>query len=190
MDERIVSYLQRNFLQRLRIAEQKSKQQYLKEYDAKILHRICGIIETNYMCINLPTGMELSGVFYQACMMEHSCVPNCYFNFDHKNGFNISVIAGRDIAKGEHLKIMYSNMLWGTQMREEHLRLTKHFLCQCERCSDATELGTYFSAMLCVGDVGKECGGVQLPKEPMNDKTDWACNKCPIVISGQEVGIN
>ncbi|XP_067627112.1 SET domain-containing protein SmydA-8 [Eurosta solidaginis] len=186
-EKRIVSYLQRNFLQRLRSVEQKQKEKYLQEYDTKVLHRICGIIETNYMCINLPTGIELSGVYYTACMMEHACQPNCFFRFDQRNGFKISIIAGREIANDEHLIIMYSNMLWGTQMRQEHLAMTKHFLCKCERCRDPSELGTNFSAMLCMGDEGKRCDGIQLPKDPLDIKSDWACNKCPITISGTEV---
>ncbi|XP_065370045.1 SET domain-containing protein SmydA-8 [Calliphora vicina] len=186
-EQRIVSYLQRNFLQPLKTVERQTKSKHLPEYDSAILHRICGIIETNYMCISLSSGLELSGVFYTACMMEHSCLPNCYFQFDQHNGFRISVIAGRDIKKGEHLKIMYSNMLWATQMRHEHLMITKHFLCSCERCRDPTEMGTNFNALRCVGDVNVECDGIQLPKDPLDSKSDWVCNKCPMIISGEEV---
>ncbi|XP_018791987.1 PREDICTED: protein msta [Bactrocera latifrons] len=186
-EKRVVSYLQRNFLQRLKSVEQKQMEKYLQEYDTAVLHRICGIIETNYMCISLPSGMELSGVYYTACMMEHACQPNCYFQFDQRKSFRISVIAGRDIERDEHLIIMYSNMLWGTQMRQEHLAMTKHFLCKCERCTDPTEYGSNFSTMLCMGDEGESCDGIHLPKDPLNMKSDWACTKCPIMISGEEV---
>ncbi|XP_055836503.1 SET domain-containing protein SmydA-8 [Episyrphus balteatus] len=185
--DRIVTYLHTNYLQKLKHLENKKQEKFLQHNEPDVLHKICGIIETNYMCINLPSGLELSGVFYIACMMEHTCHPNCYFQFDHRNGFKISVVAGRDIRKGEHLQIMYSNMLWGTQMRHEHLQITKHFLCQCDRCRDPTEFQTYFSGMICVGDVGKECGGIQLPKDPLSAKTDWMCDTCPMVISGEEV---
>uniref|UniRef100_A0A1B0B1W6 MYND-type domain-containing protein n=1 Tax=Glossina palpalis gambiensis TaxID=67801 RepID=A0A1B0B1W6_9MUSC len=179
-EERIVSYLNSNFLL-------KPTQKFLSEYDGMLLRRICGIIETNYMCVSLPTGIELSGLFYTACMMEHSCQPNCYFSFDRHNGFRISVIAGRTIQKGEHLKIMYSNILWNTHMRNEHLAITKHFHCKCERCSDPTELGTYFSALNCVSATEEPCDGIQLPKDPLNSKTDWICDKCAITINGEEV---
>ena len=128
---------------RLKALQTEANTQILTKCDTKLLRRICGIIETNYMCINLLTGLELSGIFFTACLMEHSCMPNCYFTFDHSNGYKISVIAGCDIKKGEHMKIMYSNMLWGTQARQVHLNMTKHFTCQCERCLDPTELGTY-----------------------------------------------
>lgn len=44
---------------------------------------------------------------------------------------------------------MYTNALWGTQQRRAHLMSTKYFKCNCKRCSDATELGTNFSTVVC-----------------------------------------
>ncbi|XP_075166937.1 SET and MYND domain containing, arthropod-specific, member 5 [Haematobia irritans] len=186
-EKRVVTYLVNNFLEPLKKLEEKTKEKLLPQFDATILRRICGIIETNYMVISLSTGLELSGVFFTACMMEHSCLPNSYFQFNECNEFSISVIAGRDIAAGEHIKIMYTNMLWATSMRHEHLQITKHFRCKCERCSDPTELGTYFSAMKCAGDANKKCDGVQLPKDPLDKNTDWICDKCPMIINGEQV---
>lgn len=189
-EKRVVTYLLNNFLEPLKKLEEKSNEKMLPQCDATILRRICGIIETNYMVISLSTGLELSGIFFTACMMEHSCLPNAYFQFNECNEFSISVIAGRDIKAGEHIKIMYTNMLWATHMRHEHLQITKHFRCKCERCSDPTELETYFSALKCAGDVNTKCeGGVQLPKDPLDKNTDWACNKCPMVINGEQVSL-
>lgn len=56
------------------------------------------------------------------------------------------------------------------------------------RCSDPTELGTYLSALKCLGteETGK-CGGTQLPLDPTDDKTDWACDKCEIKVSNSDV---
>lgn len=34
-------------------------------------------------------------------------------------------------------------MLWGTHMRNEHLLTNKYFVCKCDRCLDATELGMF-----------------------------------------------
>ncbi|XP_058984762.1 SET domain-containing protein SmydA-8-like [Musca domestica] len=188
-EKRVVTYLMKNFLEPLKKREETTKEKLLEQYDAKILRRICGIIETNYMVISLSTGLDLSGVFFTACMMEHSCMPNSYFQFNECDGCSISVIAGRDIKEGEHIKIMYTNMLWATQMRLEHLQITKHFKCHCERCTDPTELGSYFSALKCAGDVNTKCdGGIQLPKDPLDKKTDWICNKCPMVVNGEQVG--
>ena len=49
--------------------------------------------------------------------------------------------AGRDITKGEHLSIMYTHSLWGTQARRSHLNDAKKFWCNCNRCADPTEFG-------------------------------------------------
>lgn len=44
---------------------------------------------------------------------------------------------------------MYTNALWGTRERRAHLLSTKYFECHCNRCSDATELGTNLSTVIC-----------------------------------------
>ncbi|KAH8355014.1 hypothetical protein KR093_004016 [Drosophila rubida] len=182
-EQRIVTYLQQRFLRRLK---SNGKQNLLSDYEPELLHRLCGIIETNYMVIELATGVELSGLFRQACMMEHACQPNCYFQFDAATQ-RIAVRAGCDIKKGDHLKITYTNILWGTQMRQHHLRMTKHFSCRCPRCEDPTEYGSYVSAMLCLGDVSKTCDGLQLPVEPLNEQTQWKCDTCPMLVDAAYV---
>lgn len=143
------------------------------------------------MLINLPNGIDLTGIFYTACMMEHSCQPNCYFIFDHNNGFKISIIAGKIINKDEHLKIMYSNMLWGTTLRQEHLQMTKHFICKCDRCKDPTEFGTYINGLKCMGideiSITSCKNGIQLPENPLNQNSDWKCNICPVKLNSDEV---
>lgn len=100
---------------------------------------------------------------------------------------------------------MYTHALWGTQARREHLRETKYFSCKCTRCADPTELGTYLSGLRCIGTQDEEaCGGIQfnwtsrkvfkrvflgiqLPIDPLDDNTEWACNKCDVKLTNQEV---
>lgn len=105
------------------------------------------------MMIHLPNCQDISGIYATACLLEHSCLPNCTFNFNMSDGFKIVVNAGRDIKKGEHLTTSYTHTLWGTYSRRDHLKITKYFKCKCERCSDKTELGTYFSALKCFGKI-------------------------------------
>lgn len=83
--------------------------------DRKTLHRICGILEVNALNIGLEFGNseEVSALFENACILEHSCLPNCFYTFDTKKQFKIRMRAGRLIRKGEHLSIMYTHMLWG-----------------------------------------------------------------------------
>lgn len=189
-----MSYLQKQILERLRkktTGKKTKRASPLDHVTDELLHRICGIIETNYMCISVPDKMELSGLFFTACMMEHSCEPNCYFQFDGRRGFRISVIAGKDIAAGEHLRIMYTNMLWATHMRQEHLALTKHFVCGCQRCQDPTELGSFLGALRCTKKLSvngmETCNGFQLPQEPLNPTTLWICSLCGSSTNHQQV---
>lgn len=163
----------------------------LEHRDKKLLHRICGIMEVNALNIGLHYGdqQEVSALFENACILEHSCMPNCYYTFDTKRNYKITMRSGRLIRKGEHLAIMYTHMLWGTQMRQEHLLTNKYFVCKCERCLDATELGTNISALKCIGDIGKSCGGTLLPKNPIDITTDWFCNKCDVSISNEQIEI-
>lgn len=163
----------------------------LGERDRKIIHRVCGIMEVNALNIGLAfdNNEEVSALFENACILEHSCLPNCYYTFDTTNKFKITMRAGRLIKMGEHLSIMYTHMLWGTHMRQDHLLTNKYFVCKCERCMDPTECGTNFSAMKCIGDIGKNCTGILLPKNPIDITSDWCCDHCDVSISNEQIEI-
>lgn len=123
-------------------------------------------------------------------LLQHSCLPNVTYDFDMKNEFKISVKAARDIKKGEVLTTSYTHVLWPTQLREEHLRETKYFTCKCERCSDPTELGTNFSTLRCIGTDESPCNGFQIPTNPTAlSGNEWACNKCPVRVSSDNVNM-
>lgn len=189
-DERIVSYLMDNFWSALDDVEKELSSKIVERRDRKLLHRICGIMEVNALNIGLGfEDNEVSALFENACILEHSCIPNCYYTFDTKRQFKITMRAGRLIKKGEHLAIMYTNMLWGTLLRQEHLLTNKYFICECDRCIDPTELGTYLSALKCIGDIGKSCGGTLLPKNSIDITTDWYCNRCVVSISNEQIEI-
>lgn len=182
-----INYLEENFLVPLKKAEEKQGQVILPLKDKATLHKIFGIIETNAMYIGLPTGSEICGLYPTGCLLQHSCVPNCNYNFDMKNEFKIVVETARDVIADEHLTTTYSHILWSTQLRQQHLKDSKYFTCTCERCKDPTELGTNFSTLKCLGSEEGPCNGFQLPTNPISPDTEWACNKCPITISSEQV---
>lgn len=190
-DERIVTYLIENFWPAVDAIKSELNEKILSVRDRKILHRICGIMEVNALNISLEFGNteEVSALFENACILEHSCMPNCYYTFDTKKQFKIRMQAGRHIKKGEHLSIMYTHMLWGTHMRQDHLLTNKYFVCKCVRCIDPTELGTNFSAMKCIGDIGKSCGGTLLPKNPIDITSEWFCDRCDVSITNEKIEI-
>lgn len=116
-------------------------------------------------------------VYNNASLIEHSCRPNLSKSFTAKN--EIVFWAPHPIKKGERLSICYSDVLWGTVNRMEHLLQTKLFRCACVRCVDPTEFGTFFSAMKCSGfKKDANCNGLLLPENVKNWRGDWICNKC------------
>lgn len=169
-------------------AEEKAGQALFQLKDRKTLHKIFGILETNAMYISLKTGTEICGLFQMASLLQHSCLPNVTYNFDMKNSFKITVKAARDIKKGETLTTSYTHVLWPTALREDHLKETKYFTCDCERCKDPIEMGTNFSTLRCIGTDGCDCNGYQIPTNPtsINDN-EWACNKCIVKVSSDNV---
>lgn len=186
-DSRIVSYLNDNFLDCLKKYDERSEKKLFANMETRdTLLKLCGIIETNAMCIRLENKDELNGIYKIGCLLKHSCVPNCYFSFD-RNGFKLKVKAGRDIAKGENLCIMFTNCLWGTQQRQEHLMLTKCLTCTCARCKDPTEFDTHFSSLKCLGlGVKEKCEGYHMPTDPNGD---WVCSAagCEVRLTSHQV---
>ncbi|KAG6450624.1 SET domain-containing protein SmydA-8-like isoform X2 [Manduca sexta] len=189
-DEFIVEYLMNNFISKL----EGDLKKYTPEASSELLHRICGIMDTNALEIRLQEGAELLALYANTCLIEHSCLPNTKHTFlqspkDRNDLYTITVKVVIPIAKDEHIATMYSHALWGTQARRQHLKDTKYFSCKCQRCSDPTELGTYLSAMKCLGEEKTPCDGIHLPEDPLNEETDWACSKCSVKISNSQVNM-
>lgn len=81
-DERIVSYLKSNFLDKINAESLKTQgKDLIPNCESKDLHRLCGIMEVNAMNVNLPTGMEICALYPTACLMEHSCMVRILFIF-------------------------------------------------------------------------------------------------------------
>ncbi len=131
------------------------------------------------------------GLYDNASMIEHSCVNNASKHFTTSG--EITIRAAVPIKKGDNIAINYSDAMWGTASRAAHLRQTKGFACDCPRCLDPTELGTYFSAVSCKKCSGSKehsssNGGFLLPTDPQNEKSSWVCDACGSAESHEYVG--
>ena len=116
-------------------------------------------------------------MYYYASMPAHDCKPNSSWVINSKSEFIIR--ASVAIKAGEPITHLYAQPTMGTQERRQYLHESKYFDCVCQRCSDPTELGTYFSAVKCA-----VCPqGYLLMENPTSaEGSSWKCDKCQRVI--------
>jgi len=87
------------------------------------------------------------------------------------------------------LSIAYATqeVLWGTLQRLISTSDVAHFICQCYRCKDPTELGTFIGALKCDDCEYDEDDSYMLPLEPTNPDSIWSCLRCKSTMSVQKV---
>lgn len=148
--------------------------------DLEILEA-CGKLDTN--CFEIKqNGLNLRAMYRTACIMSHHCRPNTRHTFDPDNAINI--YSTRKISKGAVISATYTNSLWSTQDRREHLSMSKCFWCACTRCSDPTEFSSYMSAVRCSRCAGfqdrTQMGDLQhlVSENPLNGESSYRCEKC------------
>ncbi|GMF42127.1 unnamed protein product [Phytophthora lilii] len=73
------------------------------------------------------------GLFPICGLINHSCQPNC--TWSNAGQGIMEVRALRDIKEGEEITLSYIDIDKERGERRKELRETKHFDCQCERCS-------------------------------------------------------
>ena len=106
-------------------------------------------------------------------MMSHDCTPNVIRFTDQAR--IIRCYASRPIAKGQKLSHNYCDLLLPGIIRREKLSQSKHFECQCSKCLDPLELGTYGSSM--------KCAHCQCFVHPPS----WECLQCGSSMNGQRI---
>ncbi|KAG7175063.1 SET domain-containing protein SmydA-8-like 4 [Homarus americanus] len=164
---------------------QRNSVDFLKNYikyegaDSAEIYRMCGILLTNSFELK-HNGQRVRGLYPQAAMMAHDCIPNTKHAFDED--LMLVLRATVVIRKGTPITSTYTNILWNTLQRRKQLKVAKHFLCSCRRCSDPTELGTHLSTLLC-----SECGGHVQSTAPLDMDANWACQKCSNTVLGKTV---
>lgn len=142
--------------------------------EAAMLH-VLELLQVNQVPTKVPYA-EVTALYPMASLVSHSCTPNTRPQW--KEGA-LTLLAADPIPRGEPITALYTDILWGTRARRDHLRHTRQVTCTCRRCADPTELDTYFSALVC-----RRCGKDVLPSAPMEDTAPWLCRGC-----GQQVSV-
>jgi hypothetical protein len=145
---------------------------------------IVAILDTNAFGIQIPSAQITGcrGIYWYGAMMSHSCIPNTnhYIDLD----MDMIVTACTDIKKGNMITTSYSSSLKTTIERRYQCKVAKCFDCNCSRCSDPTEFSSYSSALKCQKCVPSD--GLVISLNPLDNMSDWKCNKCELLVSGQD----
>jgi len=141
-----------------------------------------GIQSTNGALLHLPPGYGRGlAVYPMQALLNHSCMCNTVSQDYPQEGL-VQIKARFNIPAGEEITTSYMRPTQDTQARRQLLAHTWHFWCQCARCQDNTEGGTFLSAIVC-----NACGvGPLLPQHPLDPQSPWTCQTCEAGISHEE----
>ena len=154
------------------------------DFSEETILSVCGILFVN--CFDIPwIGEGLQAVYATGSLLEHDCVPNANKTFN--GDMQVVIRAAVAISKGDKIAITYTDPLWGTLNRQQHLKQSKFFTCQCERCKDPTELDTFMSAVNCQHCLQTMSSGFFICNNPLDESSDWTCNRCGESKPAQEI---
>jgi len=144
-------------------------------FSPNIVFNVCTRLDVNSFEIPLGrdvAGIQVQGVYNLACMVEHCCIPTGHRTFNQD--MSITLRSSYGLEEGDSVSVCYTDSLWPTSERREHLVYSKNFLCTCDRCLDSTENETYMSAVKCT----KCPNGYFLPQNPIDCESHWLCTEC------------
>lgn len=149
---------------------------------------VAGILDTNAFEVGTNTS-KVRGLYNVASMLAHDCKPNTKHSFISPE-LTIVVSATTDIKAGEVLSTTYTQTFWDTLSRREHLKSVKCFDCDCQRCTDPTELGTYMGAvrcMRCTTPQNFRNGPYILSENPLDSSSCWKCKNCGHEMTAKQI---
>ena len=86
------------------------------------------------------------------------------------------------IEEGEEVTITYTNLLRDTNQRNQRLQRQWYFKCECPRCRDPSELGSFINAIRC-----PNCGNGFLLPETESEEEFWSCGNCDKAVTAEAV---
>lgn len=154
----------------------------MKQFSEEEIHEVIGFIEVNCFEVG-QNGAKARALYPNAFLLAHDCRCNTS-HCDEPKTHKMNIMATVTINKGDPITLSYAYLLQGTLKRREHLKEGKFFWCQCERCKDPTEYGTFTSALRC-----PKCqSGCILPLEPLNQDASWQC-ACKYTVTGRSISL-
>ncbi|CAH0588908.1 unnamed protein product [Chrysodeixis includens] len=162
-------------------------------FDEETILKVASIFDTNSFDVRTADGTKrLRAIYLTASMMDHSCKPNTRHIF-MGDEHHLAVIATVPIAKGDLITATYTQSLWGTLDRRKHLQTNKFFDCECDRCKDPTELGTYLGNIYCsicnnpFSPNADGRGAMMISTNPLDENVPWKCERCDHFILSKQM---
>ena len=165
---------------------------FMDEFTNEDIERMIGILKTNGMKLEngqhrpQDAGQHGQGRDHEGtpgvalypiyCLINHACLNNT--NYVKFPDLHLELRSQLPICKGEEIYTRYISSTIGNIRRREDILKYWFFDCDCTRCKDTTEFGTYMSAVRCL-----ECAaGFLLPSDAANYEPDWICDACGTVL--------
>ncbi|XP_068232973.1 uncharacterized protein [Palaemon carinicauda] len=140
-------------------------------FQPKLVHHARGAIMANCFEWRSPTDVSLRGMYPKLGRINHSCYPNVTVSSD--SGGAMYARAAVDINAGSPLYITYTGITEPVWERHAYTNAVHYFTCDCQRCSDPTELGLHYSAPKC-----EKCKKQYLEPKTWLWDTIWECPAC------------
>jgi hypothetical protein len=161
----------------------------MTEFSEETILTVTAILDTNSFEIRRTDGdIKIRGLYPKAAMLSHDCKPNTKHVFTGQK-YTLELVSTVPIKKGDVICVTYTQTLWGTLARREHLKQFKCFECSCARCSDETELGTYLGAINCsqCKKSGANGNSMIVSTNPLDPAATWRCKVCSHAIPGRQM---
>ena len=144
-----------------------------RNHSEQSVWRCLGLLQTNGVTSHSVGGVARAhGLYPVFSITNHSCISNTRHA---TRDDTFCLVAVTDIKAGEEITTSYKSSSLGSIVRRPPFRQLWNFDCQCRRCSDPTELGTFASAILCPLS---SCPGHCLPVDCLSYTSAWQCSKC------------
>ena len=151
------------------IARYISEQCGLSGFSSEEILTALGLFEI----LGLPMQNGAKGFFTEIAYMQQSCVPNTYYTI---NSDGVIVLkASVNISKGETLTRCFADVMKCNQFRRKDLEKEYFVDCNCSRCNDWTEFGTYYGGLIAL----EYNNHIFTPSIAKDENSPWVCDKAP-----------
>lgn len=151
------------------------------------IHRCIGIIRVNAVQ-SRASNINMRALFPSMALLSNSCICNArcvHKDFGRLHG--VEIRAQTAIKAGEEVTIQYNTLICGSHPRRKLFRDIWFFDCQCRRCTDSTELGSFLNGLACQKCKGKDA--VVLPVDALDYDSEWKCDQegCDFTLTDSQV---